>query len=178
MHIGDLLDENRRFLDHNGLNEKYGIACNFLNALQIRQSIPISWRCTLTSNSPNTNTELVQGVSVNIQDKVRLLSSCSTKIFYHTLLKTKRLTPKCIARWKSDFPEAETKEWGKIFNTAFRTTRETKLQTFQYKILHRIITCNKKLFDMKIKDSPKCSYCEAVDNIAHFFVSCSHAYRF
>ena len=31
---------------------------------------------------------------------------------------------------------------------------------------------------MKIKDSPECSYCEAVDNIAHFFVSCSHAYRF
>ena len=178
VHIGDLLDENRRFLDHNGLNEKYGIACNFLNALQIRQSIPISWRCTLSSNSPNTNTELVQGVSVNIQDKVRLLSSCSTKILYQTLSNTKRLTPKCIARWKSDFPETETKDWGKIFNTAFRTTRETKLQTFQYKILHRIITCNKKLFDMKIKDSPECSYCEAVDNIAQFFVSCSHAYTF
>ena len=129
------------------------------------------FKCNRTlSNSPTTNTELVQGVSVNIQDKIRLLSSCSTKIFYHALLKTTTLTPKCIARWKSDFPETETKDWGKIFNTTCRTTRETKLQTVQYKILHRIITRNKKLFEMKIQDSPECSYCEAVDNIAHFFV--------
>ena len=27
---------------------------------------------------------------------------------------------------------------------------------FQYKIINRIINCNKKLFDMKIKNSPVC----------------------
>ncbi len=38
--------------------------------------------------------------------------------------------------------------------SAFHTTRETKLQSFQYRILHRTITCRKKLYDMKLVDSP------------------------
>ena len=49
--------------------------------------------------------------------------------------------------------------------------RETKLQSFQYKIINRIINCNKKLFDMKIEHSPVCSYCDQTDDIGHLVIS-------
>ncbi len=50
--------------------------------------------------------------------------------------------------------------------------RETKIQTFQYRILHRIIPCNKWLHNIKIKDSDSSDYYGGVDDILHFFKKC------
>ena len=63
-------------------------------------------------------------------------------------------------------------EWSVIFSRPYKSVWETQLQSFQYKILHRIIACNKKLFDMKIKDSPTCNFCNQIDDIDHFFFKC------
>ena len=52
------------------------------------------------------------------------------------------------------------------------SVHETQIQYFQYKIIHRIIACNKKLFDMKIKDSANCTLCHQIDDISHFFFHC------
>ena len=47
---------------------------------------------------------------------------------------------------------------------------------FQYKILHRILATNKKLFQYKIIDSPSCSYCGLEDeSIQHLFCECDLA---
>ncbi len=54
----------------------------------------------------------------------------------------------------------------------FETVRDTKIQTFQYRILHRIIPCNKRLHNIKNKDSDYCDYCGRVDDILHFFKKC------
>ncbi len=51
-------------------------------------------------------------------------------------------------------------------------TESSKLQSFQYRILHRTITCRKKLYDMKLVDSPNCLYCNNIDDIKHFLLSC------
>ncbi len=48
--------------------------------------------------------------------------------------------------------------------SVFHITRETKLQSFQYRILHRTITC-RKLYDMKLDDSPNCLYCNNIDEL-------------
>ena len=63
-------------------------------------------------------------------------------------------------------------EWSVIFSRPYKSVRETQLRSFQYKIIHRIIACNKKLFDMKIKDSPTCNFCNQIDDIDHFFIYC------
>ncbi len=57
------------------------------------------------------------------------------------------------------------------YNNIVHTTRETKLQSFQYRILHRTITCRKILYDMKLVDSPNCLYCNNIDDIKHFLLS-------
>ena len=36
------------------------------------------------------------------------------------------------------------------------------------------INCNIKLFNVKIKKTPKCSYCDAIDDISHFFMRCEN----
>ena len=64
--------------------------------------------------------------------------------------------------------------WAKIFQRSYQTVRETKLQSLQFKIIHRIINCNKNIFDVKIKETAKCSYCDAIDDIPHFFMRCEN----
>ncbi len=44
MYIKDLLSDNGTFLSHHEINDKYSVGCNFLNILQLRQSIPFAWR--------------------------------------------------------------------------------------------------------------------------------------
>ena len=55
-----------------------------------------------------------------------------------------------------DFDKSE-EEWTDVFLKPYICLRETKLQSFQYKIINKIINCSKMLFDMKIKNSPVCS---------------------
>mgnify|MGYP007113693739 CR=1 FL=1 len=42
----------------------------------------------------------------------------------------------------------------------------------QFKVIHRIITCNYWLYKLKITDTPECSFCEREDTIIHHLVAC------
>ena len=59
-----------------------------------------------------------------------------------------------------------------IYCIPFKVMRSTELQSFQYRVLNRIIFCNKWLHKMNIKDRPTCDFCTAEDNITHFFIDC------
>ena len=43
-------------------------------------------------------------------------------------------------KWKRDFPEDtfDLNEWQKLYGVAFLASRETKIQSLQFKIIHRI----------------------------------------
>ena len=88
----------------------------------------------------------------------------------------KKIEPRCIQRWNTIFNITES--WETIFSCFFSCLRGTHIQSFQFKILHNIINCNKKLFDMKIKPSPTCSYCPCIDDSVHFFYGCDKVKEF
>ena len=44
---------------------------------------------------------------------------------------------------------------------------------FQYKLLNRIINCNKKLNDWKILPTATCNFCPNIDDLNHFFIHCA-----
>lgn len=62
--------------------------------------------------------------------------------------------------------------------TGFRSVRETKIQAFQFKVLHRWIPCNKYLKNIRVKEEDLCSYCGNVDTLSHFLFHCSYVQRF
>ena len=51
--------------------------------------------------------------------------------------------------------------------------KDTKLQTFQYKILNHILPCQSKLFNWKIADNYSCKYCGEYDSLSHYLYTCS-----
>ena len=63
-------------------------------------------------------------------------------------------------------------DWSKIFLLPYLISRETYLQTFQFKILHRIFACNYWLSIVKVSESSKCHFCPEIDTIGHYFYTC------
>ena len=52
------------------------------------------------------------------------------------------------------------------------------MQSFQYKVLNRVINCNFSLFKWGIKNSPNCAYCENIDTVTHHFFECADCIEF
>ncbi len=84
--------------------------------------------------------------------------------------------------WKmaEDYPNFKKAEniWPNIFKLSFNTTGETKLQSFQYRIIHRTITCRKRLSDINLINSPKYLFCNEINNIRHFLLICPKVHNF
>ncbi len=99
--------------------------------------------------------------------------SLNTRAIYNVLTYKMKRAPSCIEKWSenySGFHTAQTNLWSNIFRLPFSITRETQLQTFQYKLIHLLITCQKYLFDMKLVDNAVCLYCHENDHITYFFL--------
>ena len=136
--------------------------------LQLRQSMPLEWRRSI-QNSVTSNK--VTSPFVYDGGKLHLLSKLTTKCVYEIFCHKKYITATCIHKW-NEMHQRQEEEWADIFTRTFKVVRETKLHSFQFKLIHRIINCNKKLYDMKIKASPQCSYCDEIDDTSHFFFHC------
>ena len=65
-------------------------------------------------------------------------------------------------------------DWSKIFKIPYDVTFDTRMQSFQYKILLRIFPCNWYVskFDRSVEKI--CHFCDqGIDDICHFFFDCS-----
>ena len=74
--------------------------------------------------------------------------------------------------WINMYPFLENQDWKPIYSLPFHITAEPYFQSFQYKIINRIINTREKLYDWKIIDSNKCLSCGLVDTIELHFVNC------
>ena len=165
IYVYDILDENEEFFSHTEITRKFNTRYHFLNTLQLRQGMPLEWRWSI-QNSVTSNK--VTSPFVYDGGKLHLLTKLTTKCVYEMFYLKKYITATCIHKW-NEMHQRQEEQWADIFTRTFKVVRETKLQSFQFKLIHRIITCNKKkLHDMKIKVSPQCSYCDDIDDISHF----------
>ena len=94
-------------------------------------------------------------------------------MYYNILIEKRFRHPTSINKW-SEIYDLQFIDWSVTFRLPFMMSRETAIQSLQYKILHRIIACNKWLYNIRIKDSPNCNYCDSVDTIQHFFLNCNN----
>ena len=66
--------------------------------------------------------------------------------------------------------------WKKYHQIPNKVTKDVRLQSFQYKMLHRIIATNDLQNKMKIKDSNLCTFCEQQpETLEHLFAECRYS---
>lgn len=160
-------------LSHAELTAKYKVKCDFLSLLKIRQCIPRNWKKELQNNKAIS--EDAEEIILKIDNKKLNIMSLKCRDFYWLLINRMKHIPTCKIKWLEHFHKLEQVDydiWERIFKLAFSVTRETKIQSFQYRIIHRIIPCNKWLFNIKIRNSDQCNYCSETDDLKHFFIHC------
>lgn len=172
--INDLLHEHRQhFLSHTELQQKYGVNITFLELLQLRSAIPCSWKRKLTSVAQQ---ELVDRPAFYTEEgKPVSVTGKSLKSIYYLLVKFIKLAITAQLRWNDIFPVHKTDpqaHWSNIYKPPYKAACDTKLQAFQFRVLHRLVPCNKFLRNIGIKREDTCSYCQEIDTIKHFLFAC------
>jgi hypothetical protein len=162
--------ENGKLLSHSELMQRYSIKCHVLKYLSLVRAIPKKWLKELQKIS----TPKFEKVSLNVHDSNMKLTS--KKVYWKLLGKTVKQAT-AIEQWISLFPFLHDNDLDDIFIIP-KTVTETRLQSFQYKLLHRIFPCNYKLFKWSIVESPKCNNCDLVDTQEHYFFYCNESRSF
>ena len=73
----------------------------------------------------------------------------------------------------------EEEVWMQIYSMSYHITRDTKLQSFQRKITHRIFPCNFTLKKWCKVESETCNFCNnSIDDILHCFIQCDSVLYF
>ena len=182
--IDDITDTNGSLLSQRDIKTKYNISCNFLEYLQISQSIPKLWKNELKSTDATTPLrEKSDNLFLKIDSIYINFLTLKSKDLYWLLIKelVKDHKPTSITKWRDTY-NIEDNTWCCLFQIPFKSCQETLLQSFQYRIIHRILPCNLWLYMLKTSTSSDCEYrfCNNVDTdtIKHFLIDCSPVHDF
>ena len=94
-----------------------------------------------------------------------------SKHFYEILNKN-TTSPSGIKKWSRVFDFDNVSE-SELFIIPFKTTKNTKLQWFQYRIVNHILTTNAFLFKAGIVATPQCTFCNNDrETITHIMWDC------
>ena len=147
----------------------------------IISAIPVLWKRTIK----NINDEDQLNIAImndephlKINSKLKPLSKCNNKNIYLSLLIKNIKPPTATDTWINIFPFLEKENWSAIYTRTFEITKEPYLQSFQFKIINRILNNNENLHRWKISKNNECYLCGEVDGIEHHLFLCEHSKKF
>lgn len=174
-YINDILHNNQpRFLSNTELAEKYGIDASFLHILQIRAAIPCAWQRKIISPADNKIDGSPRIMSMEEQGSVKVIGKTS-KFLYSNVIKSLKPRVTSQLRWSEMFPRDDNEKeeyWAAVYRNPYKSVRDTKLQAFHYRVVHRFLPCNKFLQNIRIRRDVICSFCAGSDSIEHFLSLC------
>ena len=168
--VNDLTNHNGTPLNQNEFQLKYNININFMAYHAMIQTIPTAWNVEIRQYGKKLNS--IKNNNLEIIKSLRK----PNKYFYLLLIENLQQTTTIVSHTKwEEILEENQLNWDYHHSLPFKITVETKLQTFQFKILHRILVTNKKLLLFKIRINDRCTFCEInKETITHLFWNCHH----
>ncbi len=168
----DIVDTvNDRYLSLLELQDKFNIAIKTMEYNSLISSIPKIWKRRLNECNMNEIVR-VNPLKVKLYNIYKNVSDVKCKDYYRHLIRRKKIPATAVAKWETMYDNVEF-DWSDIYCCAFENTRETHLQSFQYKTLNRYIPCNVNLYRWKKSEMDLCSYCGLTDTIEHFLYKCN-----
>ena len=140
--------------------------CNYLI-----HAIPNQWKNDVKDRDVASCVQAGLDTKMYINDVTYNLDNIKCKDYYWEFTSLLSMVPTCEQKW-SKYLEMEGMCWQDIYTIPFTVTRETYVQSFQYKILHRFYPCNYTLSNWYKDHSPTCSYCDDIDFLEHYFFEC------
>lgn len=164
-----------RLMSHIEVQDKYNVRVTFLDMLAIRLSVPLAWRQALSRDWVQPPIFPGGPLLLFSDQDPQDIRNLGPKKTYSLLLAARNIICTAFHRWTSrDHPAGveSREEWARVCKRVYITTKETKLQSLQFKILHAITPCRKYLRQIRIVQDEHCLQCGEVDDIDHFFFLC------
>lgn len=164
-----------RLLSHSELTTRYNVCCTFVDMLAIRLSIPLHWRQSLSPDwiSPPI---FPGGPTLAFGDQdPQEIAGLTAKRAYSGIVSSKKAANTAFHRWKQNPPNiaiGDREEWARVCLRMYRTVKETKLQSFQFKVIQAITPCRKYLRQLRLADDDLCTHCGVSEDLFHFFFEC------
>ena len=150
------------------------INCTKLTILQynaLKSCIPKTWKKVILGNYNKSEAQILVP-TLHIRNAKKSIAKITSKELYQNLIFKKIKTPTAIESWTNIYPFLERYDWKDIYTIPFKYVQEPYLQSFQYKIINRILNTNEKLHKWSIKQTNQCNFCQATDTIEHHLYSC------
>jgi hypothetical protein len=104
------------------------------------------------------------------------LFSIKNNEIYWIFVKNKQIKPIILYSLGTLFDISDD-HWADVFNIQ-KCVRNTKIKTFQYKLLFNLIPCNSYLKRIKRSDTDKCQFCMKWDDNIHYMYGCENTLTF
>jgi hypothetical protein len=178
--IHDIVDKDGKFLSANEIETKYDTPCDISKYNALKDAIPIEWRRMIkTMRIEKEAISFQEQPYLNINKINKPLQLLKNKDFYWALIKNCKEEPIIIDTILKDLGIENKNEeaWSNIFMVN-KSVRDTRLQTFQYKILYNLIPCNLYLHRISRSDTDKCETCNVLDDLNHYLFQCKQVEPF
>ncbi len=139
--VRDLLKSNGLFLLHEEFNNTYNMNVNFIAYNGIILSIRSAMR---SQNIISTDIPNYVGPYMPLQLSVIVKSPKGSKDIYNVFINN-QVQPSAVDKWNTIINIDRGFSWTYVFSLPFKTTLDTQLRFFQYRINHRILGTNSLL---------------------------------
>lgn len=174
-YIGDIMQKNGEIMEPKHIKEKYNLNVNLLHFYSLKIVIKKQWKDLMKPPTAELNT---RHPLILYNRQLHPLEQLSSKKICSALVMKVFKEPTAKAAWERHGYVINDTEWSDIYYRHFNCTRETKIQSFQYKLINRHLPCNDIVSKWNSEVSPDCLDCHNRDTIEHFLFNCPlvHAY--
>ena len=155
--VNDLVSNNRKFYSFEEFQVKYNIRLNFVEYYGILSAIPLDWRQKITEVE---KLDVIENKFVEKIKKEPKLCRYFQKIFVED---KKELPLNSQNKWEKEL-NVHVETWNIVYRWPFIVTKDTKLQNFQYKLVHRILSCNAFLYKCGLIETEFCTFCSETNS--------------
>lgn len=164
--VCDLLHHNGEFLSFENFKSRYDIKCSFLEFYGVISAVKTYKKSLRLEDCSSKG--LID--STPVMQKTESLKKGS-KAYYYILTHSSTI-PISQYKWQLNF--TSELNLSIIYRKHFKTTQETKLCWFQFRLVHRILTTNVYFSKLHIIDSANCNFCDNCgETLLHLFWDCN-----
>ena len=122
---------------------------------------------------PNNIVEVTNANKDTADKLLDKLYKIGPKNMYKACIKYIQKSPeRVIHKWEDDLGQT-IDEWRTLLFCNYQLTKETKIQTFVFKLFHRIIPTEEFLYKVGISNTDVCRLCEEeIETLLHYMCIC------
>lgn len=174
-YLNDLVDDTGNLLSFIQFKEKFNITVSFIEYYGLISLIPAEWKSIISRQGR----KLYNPIDNSLIKRIKADKKPS-KYFYNLMAASfVELPVSSQNKWKEEVQEINTENWPFFYTIPKTTTLDTKMQFFQFQILHRILVTNSKLLLFGINENDRCTFCDRFkESIIHLFWECVYTKGF